>query len=130
MNDKIIIREEDMNNEKFIINEDGLFYSNFDRLALPLYLIEGSESYSENLVKLRDIYGIKIGEQQPTNGEMIDGLIGVYIVNYQKYLSDLREKQKADSNKASSNDQKIQEILDTIDQRIEGLGQEDGPKLK
>lgn len=75
---------------KRIITEEGLFYSNFDRLKLPLSLIEGSKSYSENLVRIRDTYGLKVGEQQPDASGMIhENTVGVYIVDYQRYLMDL-----------------------------------------
>lgn len=75
---------------KRIITEEGLFYSNFDRLKLPLSLIEGSASYSENLVRIRDTYGLKVGEQQPDASGMIhENTVGVYIVDYQRYLMDL-----------------------------------------
>lgn len=83
-------------NEKNIITEEGLFYSNFsDRFQLGLATIDGSNNYSEYLVWLRDNYGIKVGKPQPqSNGQIpMDGrTVGIYIVDYQKYLSDIQEK--------------------------------------
>lgn len=76
-----------------IITKDGLFYSNFDRFELPSYLISSSKNYSENLIFLRNKYGIKIGQAQPDNtGHIIENTIGVYIVDYNSYLSDIKNQ--------------------------------------
>lgn len=81
--------------KNIIITEDGLFYTNFfDRFQAALATIEGSDFYSEYLVWLRENYGIKVGNPQPdSNGKMPEDsrVCGIYIVNYQKYLSDLND---------------------------------------
>lgn len=78
------------------ITKDGLFYSNFsDRFQLALATIPDSEYYSEHLVKLRDTYGITIGKPMPdSNGNLPSDsrVIGVYIVNYRKYLIDKKSE--------------------------------------
>ena len=82
------------NQEKSIITEEGLFYSNFsDSFKAALATIEGSPSYSEHLVWLSENYGIKVGQPQPdTAGNIAENSIGIYIVDYPKYLSDMKEK--------------------------------------
>lgn len=76
--------------KKRIITEAGLFYSNFDRFKFNLFLMPDSDCYSENLVRLRDEYGIVVGEQQPDSaGQTHENTIGVYIVDYPRYLRDL-----------------------------------------
>ncbi len=83
----------DMSQQKRIITEQGLFYSNFDKFKFNLFLLPDSDYYSENLVKLRDEYGLVIGEQQPdATGQMHENTIGIYIKDYSRYLSD-KEKQ-------------------------------------
>lgn len=81
-----------MENDNYIITEDGLFYSNFsDWFELGLSTIPESENFNATLVWLRENYGIKIGKAQPyPNGTVpTDSRVcGVYIVNYQKFLSD------------------------------------------
>lgn len=82
--------------KKRIITEDGLFYTNYsDRFKLASATVEGTEYYSEYLVWLREKYGIKVGKPQPyANGEMSEdsNACGVYIVDYQRYLADTKEK--------------------------------------
>lgn len=104
------------NNEgKIIITEDGLFYSNFDRFRFPLFLLPGSDCYSENLVQLRDTYGLAVGEQQPDSaGQTHENTIGVYIKDYKKYLSDLDALYK----KPNMDDE---EIIEDIKQKEEGV---------
>lgn len=87
---KIIIREEDIPGKKRIITEQGMFYSNFDRLMLPSFFLEDSSHYSKHLVAIRDKYGVVVGIQQPdSKGKTHDNTVGLYIVNYQDYLNDL-----------------------------------------
>ncbi|MDE6292729.1 MAG: hypothetical protein K2L98_03520 [Bacilli bacterium] len=84
---------EESRETKRIITEKGLFYSNFDKIKFNLALMPDSEYYSRYLVRLRDEYGIAIGEQQPdSNGETHENTIGVYIVDYQGYLRELNAK--------------------------------------
>lgn len=82
-----------------IITEEGLFYSNFsDRFRAGLATIEASNYYSEHLVWLRDNYGIRVGKPHPyPNGEMPKDsrVVGVYIVDYPKYLKDKQEQLQA-----------------------------------
>ena len=81
---------EENKKQKIIITEKGLFYSNFDRFKFNLFLMPDSEYYSERLAKIREDYGIAIGEQQPDSaGETHENTIGVYIVDYKRYLSEL-----------------------------------------
>lgn len=72
-----------------------MVYFNFsDRFKLGLATIPGSKYYSKHLVRLKDTYGIAIGKAMPySNGDLpLDSrVIGVYIVNYQNYLSDLKD---------------------------------------
>lgn len=81
-----------------IITEDGLFYTNFsDRFRAGLATIEGSDSYSEYLAWIKENYGIKVGNPQPdSNGKISEDsrVCGIYIINYQKYLSDLNDTDK------------------------------------
>lgn len=93
-NNEIKIKE----NNKIIITEDGLFYSNFsDRFKADLATIEGSDFYSEYLVWLKENYGIKVGEPQLyTNGKMPEDsrVCGIYIVDFKRYLADKEIKGK------------------------------------
>lgn len=88
--------------KKFIITEEGLFYSNFsDHFIATLFTMEGSDHYSEYLVWLRENYGITVGQPQPDSaGNTAENSVGIYIVNYRKYLSDMREKLERDKGKA------------------------------
>ncbi len=95
--------EKENRESKRIITDQGLFYSNFDKFRFNLFLMPDSEYYSEHLVMLRDTYGIAIGEQQPdANGESHENTIGVYIVDYPRYLSDLDDKYKKTYNSDGS----------------------------
>ena len=77
-----------------IVTDDGLFYSNFtDSFRVGLAIIPGTDTYSEYLVWLKENYGIKISKPQKYPGMKKDTMsVGVYIVNYQKYLKDLESK--------------------------------------
>lgn len=95
MSDLLNKEYNELDTKESIITEDGLFYSNFsDRFRLVLATIEASDKYSEYLVWLRDTYGIKIGKPYHSNGTISenDREIGVYIVDYQRYLSDRQRK--------------------------------------
>ena len=82
------------------ITEDGLFYSNFDRKKFPLFLMPESENYSEYLVWIKDNYGIKIGRPQlDSAGSVTRNTIGIYIVDYERYLSDINKGLHADETK-------------------------------
>lgn len=77
-----------------IITQDGLFYKNFSSTEYTLSLLEGSESYSPELIYISDNYGLKRGvEQEPKidNGQFSFGL---YIVDWQNYLEDTKNKIK------------------------------------
>lgn len=92
---KIVIRESDMGGRKHIITEKGMFYSNFDRLKLPLFFLEDSDYYSKDLVAIRDKYGVAMGIQQPDSaGNTHENTVGLYIINYQEYLDDLNPSQE------------------------------------
>lgn len=106
---------EESKETKIIITEIGLFYSNFDKDNFDLCLSPESECYSRNLARLRDDYGIAIGEQQvDSTGETSENTIGVYIVDYQRYLSELnakriiiREEDFASPEEAEETDKKV-----------------------
>lgn len=80
--------------KKRIITADGLFYCNYFVFNYVLATIQKSDNYSEYLIRLRDNYGIKVREPHYSNAEMPTDsrTIGVYIVNYKKYLSDIQKK--------------------------------------
>ena len=60
---------------------------------MPLFFIPDSEYYSEYLVSLRNNYGIKVGKPQPdSSGNIAKNIVGVYIIDYERYLSDMEEK--------------------------------------
>jgi len=81
--------------QKYIITEDGLFYTNYsDRFKAGLATIPESENYSEYLVYLRENYGIKIGKPQYNSNVDIpknDMSVGVYIVDCSRYLKDIQQ---------------------------------------
>lgn len=81
-------------NDNMIITEDGLFYTNVKDIARDLLFDKESASYNEELTRIRDNYGIKIGIQQSPEGMNFDDLVGIYIVDYNRYLSDKEEKGK------------------------------------
>lgn len=82
------MKSEDIESRR-IITEDGLFYGNFKESKFNLFLMPDSEYYSEELVRIRDTYGIVIGEQQPdSDGQTYESLIGVYIEDYPRYIRD------------------------------------------
>ncbi len=100
---------------KRIITEDGLFYSNYDKETFTtigdpegkydpdrvLLFSLRPEKFSEDLLYLRETYGIKIGKPQPwSNGVVSDNQVGVYIVDYKRYLSDMQEKYLASKGKS------------------------------
>lgn len=71
-----------------IITTDGLFYSNFGSITS----FESSSRSDKYLIWLKENYGLNIGKAQPyINGAMPEDshVIGVYIKDYKKYLSDL-----------------------------------------
>lgn len=87
-----------------IITDDGLFYSNYDK---ELFMTPGDPdgkydpdrtllfslcpwNFSQELLKIREKYGVKVGKPQPwSNGVISDKQVGVYIVDYKKYLKDI-----------------------------------------
>lgn len=77
-----------------IVTDDGLFYSNFgDYSRVQAATISGTSTYSRHLVWLKENYGIKVGKPQKYPGMREDTkLVGVYIVDYEKYLKDLESK--------------------------------------
>ena len=79
-----------------IITEDGLFYSNFsDRFQVALRFVQGAKTYSSHLVNLKNQYGIKISKPyNPDNTKMSSTAVGVYIVNFEKYLQDKNMEKK------------------------------------
>lgn len=79
--------------EKYIITEDGLFYANFsDYFKVELATNPESGYYSENLVWLKERYGIRIGKPQASRENFEKNGVGVYIINCKDYLRDQRDK--------------------------------------
>ncbi len=91
-------------NNKYIITEDGLFYSNYDKKLFTtigdtnaiidpdrvLLFSLCPDKFSKELLRIKELYGVKIGKPQPmSNGVINDNQVGVYIVDYKRYLNDL-----------------------------------------
>lgn len=85
-------------NEKSIITDEGLFYKNYsDRFKAGLAVTKGSDTYDEHLVWLKENYRIKVGKPQPKQlEELSEESIGIYIVDYVKYLSDMKDNEEND----------------------------------
>lgn len=89
-----------------IITEDGLFYSNYDKQSFTtigdpdgIYDFDRTllfslvpEKFPASILYLRKTYGLKVGKPQPwSNGVVSDNQIGLYIIDYERYLNDMRE---------------------------------------
>lgn len=89
-----------------IITEDCLFYSNYDKQLFTtiddpdgiydsdktLWFSLVLEKFPVSIVYLRKTYRLKVGKPQPwSNGVVSDNQIGLYIVDYERYLNDIRE---------------------------------------
>ena len=88
--------------EKIIVKGKGLLYTELPSVfLLSLAFVKDSARYSKDLVTLRDKYGLAMGPSKKElrrknrpNKKVIDSTIGVYIVDYDAYLKDRKQKVK------------------------------------
>ena len=82
---------------RIIVPGKGLLYATFDNaFYLGLALTKTSASYSKELGRIRDKYGIAMGEpsKDDTVKEERDYRVGAYIVDYESYLRDEKVMKK------------------------------------
>ncbi len=82
---------------RIIVPNKGLLYMTFDNaFYLGLALTKTSASYSKEFGRIRDKYGIAMGEPSPEGApkEENDYRVGAYIVDYESYLRDEKVMKK------------------------------------